>query len=405
MTPHDPPQASARALETARALAEALDRSDEAAARPLLAPGCVYDLGGRRLVGPDAILASYRASAEWATAHFDQVRYESRVRPETAGRVAVTYVDHLARGGRSLTYTCEQWLTVDADGRVARIEHRDLPGEPEALRAYFDAVGLGDVPRPGAEPAAAAGRAAERVAERVLAVIPARFGATRFPGKPLATLWGRPLLEHVWNRARAVGGVDRLVIATDDDRIERVARAFGGEVVRTSPACASGTDRVAEVARAHAGHAIVVNLQGDEPELDPEAVSRLVAGMRADPAIRMATLAHREDDPAVLARPDVVKVAVDDDGCAVYFSRVHAVPGPGERAPLRHVGVYGFRRDLLLEFAAWPPGEAERAERLEQLRALERGVRIRVFETARGFSGVDTPEQLAELERRGPPRG
>lgn len=235
-----------------------------------------------------------------------------------------------------------------------------------------------------------------------LAVIPARYAAQRFPGKPLAPLWGRPMVQHVWERARRARGLDTLVIATDDERIERTSRAFGAEVERTSPECASGTDRVAEVARRHPEAGIVVNLQGDEPELDPDAVGRLVAGMRADAGIRMATLAHAERDAAVLASPDVVKVGVDAEGYALYFTRRDPA---GERRPgviLRHIGVYGFRRDLLLEFASWPPGRLERDERLEQLRAVERGVRIRVFEAAHASVGIDTPEQLATLERRGP---
>jgi len=237
----------------------------------------------------------------------------------------------------------------------------------------------------------------------VLAVIPARYGATRFPGKPLAPLWGRPLLQHVWERARRVAGLDTLVVATDDERIERAARGFGATVERTSAECASGTDRAAEVARRHPEAEIVVNLQGDEPELDPQAVSRLIAGMRADPAIRMATLAHVEPDAAMFAAPDVVKVGVDGEGFALYFTREDpAAAALPQGVILRHIGLYGFRRELLLEFAAWPPGRLERRERLEQLRPLEHGVRIKVFEAAQSSAGIDTPEQLAALERRGP---
>lgn len=236
----------------------------------------------------------------------------------------------------------------------------------------------------------------------VLAVIPARWAAQRFPGKPLALLWGRPLVQHVWERARQARGLDALVIATDDDRIEREALRFGAAVERTSPACASGTDRVAEVARRHPGADLVLNLQGDEPELEPAAVARLVAGMRAEPTIRMATLAHAEPDVAALAAPDVVKVGVDADGFALYFTREAPAGGVPRGAMLRHIGVYGFTRELLLEFAAWPPGPLERAGRLEQLRAVEHGVRIRVFESEFPSAGIDTPEQLAALERRGP---
>jgi 3-deoxy-D-manno-octulosonate cytidylyltransferase len=235
----------------------------------------------------------------------------------------------------------------------------------------------------------------------VLAVIPARFGATRFPGKPLATLWGRPLIRHVWDRASAIEGVDALVVATDDPRIADTARAFGAVVEMTSPDCASGTDRVAEVARRNPEHEIVVNLQGDEPELDPVSVSAMVAGLSADPTLAMATLAHA-DERARMAAPEVVKVAVDERGFALYFSRSLVAESERHARVLRHVGIYGFRREFLLEFAAWPPGEGERRERLEQLRALERGVPIRVFECGGSGTGIDTPEQLAALERRGP---
>ena len=238
----------------------------------------------------------------------------------------------------------------------------------------------------------------------VLGVIPARYGASRFPGKPLAELWGKPLLRHVWERARSARGLDALVIATDDDRIEEAARRWGAEVERTSKDCATGTDRVAEVARRRSAAAIVLNLQGDEPELDAEAVSALVAGMRAEPAVRMATLAHLEHDAAALAAPDVVKVVVDARGFALYFSRADIAAGSRGGPALRHVGVYGFTREFLLEFASWPPGALESAERLEQLRALERGVAIRVYSGVRPMTGVDTPEQLEALERRGPPR-
>jgi len=236
----------------------------------------------------------------------------------------------------------------------------------------------------------------------VLAVIPARWGATRLPGKPLATLWGKPLIQHVWERAREIRGLDLLVIATDDDRIEQAARAFGAIVERTSPECASGSDRVAEVVRRRPDVAIVINVQGDEPELDAEAVTRLVAAMRADPSIRMATLVHRETDAAAMASSNTAKVEVDPEGFALTFTRTDISLEPGRGPVFRHVGVYGFRRDSLLEFSAWAPTPNEQAERLEQLRALDHGVRIRVVESLVPSSGVDTPEQLAALERRGP---
>lgn len=235
----------------------------------------------------------------------------------------------------------------------------------------------------------------------VLAVIPARFSAQRFPGKPLAMLWGKPMLQHVWERARRVSGIDELVIATDDERIASAARGWGASVEMTPGDCASGTDRVAEVARRRRDAAIILNVQGDEPELDSDAVGRLVAVMRAEPGVTMGTLAHAEPDEASMRAPDVVKVGVDADGVALVFTRRWPVPEP-HGTILRHVGVYAFTRDVLLEFASWPPGRLERDERLEQLRAVERGVRIRVVAGSRPFAGVDTPEQLEALERRGP---
>jgi 3-deoxy-manno-octulosonate cytidylyltransferase (CMP-KDO synthetase) len=237
----------------------------------------------------------------------------------------------------------------------------------------------------------------------VLAVIPARFGATRFPGKPLAVLWGKPMLQHVWERARAARGIDRLLVATDDERIASAARGFGAEVAMTSPDCTSGTDRVAEVSRRMPEFDVVLNLQGDEPELETDAVSRLVATMRDDPGIRMGTIAHHEPDLIAMASPDVVKVVVDAEAFALYFSRADLAGASKGGPALRHAGVYSFRRDLLLEFAGWPPSALEKAERLEQLRALERGVRIKVVLGARPFAGVDTPEQMAALEARGRP--
>src|SRR5262249_21159107 len=212
----------------------------------------------------------------------------------------------------------------------------------------------------------------------VLGVIPARYGASRFPGKPLAVLWGKPMLQHVWERARAATGIDELVVATDDERIAAAARGWGANVEMTSSDCTSGTDRVAEVARRRPLAQVILNLQGDEPELETTAVTRLVATMRADATIAMGTLAHHEPDPRALATPDVVKVVVDDQGFAIYFSRADLAGASRGGPALRHAGVYAFRRSLLLEFASWPPGRLEQAERLEQLRAVERGIRIKV---------------------------
>ena len=237
----------------------------------------------------------------------------------------------------------------------------------------------------------------------VLGVIPARYGASRFPGKPLAMLWGKPMLQHVWERANAARGLGELIVATDDDRIADAARGFGAVVEMTSPDCASGTDRVAEVARRRPHAEIVLNLQGDEPELETAAVTRLIAAMRADSSIPMGTVAHHEPDLAAMASENVVKVVLDEHGFALYFSRADLAGASRGGPALRHAGVYAFRRAVLLEFASWPPGRLEQAERLEQLRAVERGVRIKVVLGERPFAGVDTPEQMAALERRGPP--
>ena len=210
------------------------------------------------------------------------------------------------------------------------------------------------------------------------------------------------MLRHVWERACAAQGLDELVIATDDDRIAEAARSWGATVEMTSADCTSGTDRVAEVARRHLDAGIILNLQGDEPELETEAVSLLVAAMRADEHLRMGTVAHHEPEIAKFESENVVKVVLDDQAYALYFSRADLAGASKGGPALRHAGVYAFRRDLLEEFASWPPGRLELAERLEQLRAVERGVRIKVVLGRRPFAGVDTPEQMAALEARGP---
>ena len=232
---------------------------------------------------------------------------------------------------------------------------------------------------------------------KVLGVIPARAHSTRFPGKPLAPLRGRPLLAHVWERARACRLLDRLVIATDDPAIAAAARGWGAEAVMTRADHASGTDRVAEVARlpACADFGVIANVQGDEPLLDPRALALAIAPVVAGEA-PMATLAHLEPDPEAFASPHVVKVVIDPNGDAVLFSRA-----PTGSAPpfLRHVGLYVFARETLIAFAQLPPAPAELAEGLEQLRATAHGIRIRVVITPYASRGIDTPEDLAALER------
>ncbi|HTQ41877.1 MAG TPA: 3-deoxy-manno-octulosonate cytidylyltransferase [Polyangiaceae bacterium] len=230
---------------------------------------------------------------------------------------------------------------------------------------------------------------------RASVIIPARYGATRFPGKPLADLAGRPVIAHVVARAKRARGVDVVAVATDDERIARAARAAGAVAVLTGEA-ATGTDRVAQAARKLSPRPdVVVNLQGDEPLIEPEAIEQLLAAMD-EPRVRMATLARPLGD-GEHDRPHVVKVVCARDGNALYFSRA-AIPhrrGGGPSALARaHVGIYAFREPFLQEFAALEPGALEQEEALEQLRALEHGHDIRVIETTyRGF-GVDTPEDL-----------
>jgi 3-deoxy-manno-octulosonate cytidylyltransferase (CMP-KDO synthetase) len=230
---------------------------------------------------------------------------------------------------------------------------------------------------------------------RASVIIPARFGATRFPGKPLALLAGKPLIAHVVARALQARGVDAVAVATDDERIAEAARSAGAVAVMTGPA-STGTDRVAEAARKLTPRpAIVVNVQGDEPLIEPAAIEELLSAMD-DPSVQMATLSRPLAD-GELERPQVVKVVSDLGGNALYFSRA-AVPHHrgGGTSPLAraHVGIYAYREPFLQSFAALAPGPLEQEESLEQLRALEHGHRVRVIETKYAGFGVDTPDDL-----------
>jgi 3-deoxy-manno-octulosonate cytidylyltransferase (CMP-KDO synthetase) len=234
-----------------------------------------------------------------------------------------------------------------------------------------------------------------------VAIIPARFHSTRLPGKALALIAGRPMVCHVAERTRRARGLERVIVATDDARIEAAVREMGAEAILTRAEHPSGTDRLAEVA-ARLDVAVVVNVQGDLPLLDPAMVERLVARLAADPALPMATLASPIRDDREWRSPHVVKVVAGSDGRALYFSRS---PIPFDRdgtrvshEPLgwRHIGMYAYRRDVLLRLAALPPSPLERREQLEQLRALENGVAIGLVEwtTAEPLIEVDTPEDL-----------
>ena len=231
-------------------------------------------------------------------------------------------------------------------------------------------------------------------------VIPARYGSTRFPGKSLARLQGRPMIQWVWEAACRSRLSDTVIVATDDDRIADVAAKFGADVVMTKKSHRSGTDRIAEVADKVSAQ-LYVNVQGDEPLLSPGAVDDLIRGMAESPRIPIGTLAHRIEKQAEWQSPEVVKVVCNRHNEAMYFSRS---PLPFMRTwdakakLLRHVGIYAYRANALATFVALKPSALEQAESLEQLRALEHGMTIQVIETKYRCFGVDTPSDLARVE-------
>jgi 3-deoxy-manno-octulosonate cytidylyltransferase (CMP-KDO synthetase) len=235
----------------------------------------------------------------------------------------------------------------------------------------------------------------------VTVVIPARFGSSRFPGKPLARLMGKPLIQHVYERVRAVPGIERVLVATDDERVGEAVTQFGGTVMLTSEPFRTGTDRVAWVAKQLPGQ-VFVNLQGDEIALHPGLFTDLVVPFLASGA-GMGTLKRRLTSDDELQNPGVVKVVTDWNGDALYFSRApipHLRDGPISQASnglhYVHLGIYIYSRDTLLRLAELPTGTLEEAEKLEQLRALEHGIRIRVWETKHPSLRIDHPEDLEE---------
>lgn len=242
----------------------------------------------------------------------------------------------------------------------------------------------------------------------IVGVIPARFSSTRLPGKALVEIEGVPMVVRVWRQAVRARVLSRVVVATDDERIERAITDAGGEAMMTSPAHQSGTDRIAEVA-AKMPAEIYLNVQGDLPFIDPADLDALAAPMRADAGIAMATLATPILDASEWHNPNVVKVVCDGRGDALYFSRA-PIPWPRDGATppaqaRRHIGVYAYRRDFLLRFARLEPGVLEALERLEQLRALERGFRIRVVASVAPSLEVDTAEDLARAREHARRRG
>ncbi|HVS63388.1 MAG TPA: 3-deoxy-manno-octulosonate cytidylyltransferase [Thermoanaerobaculia bacterium] len=244
-----------------------------------------------------------------------------------------------------------------------------------------------------------AGRPGSPADSPVVCAIPARIASKRLPGKALRLLLGRPMIEHVVERALRARGVDRVVVLTDDEGIRDVVLGFGGECEMTPAECPSGTDRIAWAAR-NWDAAAVVNVQGDEPMLDPEHVETLARLLRERPEVEMATLATPAEF-ADLDDPAKVKVVLDRQGQALYFSRA-AIPHARDGGPapaLRHVGIYGYRRDVLLRLAELPQTPLEQVEALEQLRALEHGITIQVLEVAHGGFGVDTELDLVRAEK------
>jgi 3-deoxy-manno-octulosonate cytidylyltransferase (CMP-KDO synthetase) len=245
-----------------------------------------------------------------------------------------------------------------------------------------------------------------RVPRKILAVIPARYHSSRFPGKALAKVDSRTMLEHVYERVSMARYLSTAIIATDDQRIYDEARRFGARVQMTRGDHVSGTDRVAEVASAFEDAELVVNVQGDEPLIDPAAIDAAVLPLLEEPAIPMGTLKKRIEDPREVSDPNVVKVVTDRFENAIYFSR-STIPWPrdgGSITHFKHIGLYVYRRDFLLRYPGFPVGPLEQAERLEQLRALENGFKIRVVETDYESLGVDTPgdlERVRQLIRAG----
>jgi 3-deoxy-manno-octulosonate cytidylyltransferase (CMP-KDO synthetase) len=245
--------------------------------------------------------------------------------------------------------------------------------------------------------------------QRVVAIVPARFDATRFPGKPLALLNGKPIIQHVFDQASKSRLVDKTYIATDDKRIYDTVTAFGGEAVMTSESHSTGTDRVEEVASGLECD-IVVNIQGDEPFIRPEMIDGLVQLMLDDERASIGTLVKKITDIDELLSPDVVKAVLDDDDFAIYFSRapipyhrddwqdLGSIKLSGNVSVYKHIGIYAFKKEDLHKFTALGESGIERTERLEQLRALNAGMKIKAKETIYETVGIDTPDDLKRAE-------
>ncbi len=239
-----------------------------------------------------------------------------------------------------------------------------------------------------------------------IAVIPARYAATRLPGKPLVSLAGKSMIERVWERTRRAKKISRVIIATDDERILKAVAGFGGEAAMTRSEHRSGTERVAEVAAGMARNdaEIFVNVQGDEPLIDPDAIDAAVEAIESDESVMVSTLMVPIAKAADIMDPNIVKVVLDFDGNALYFSRapipwVRDRESPVHVQHMKHLGLYAFRSAALLDFPTLPLGDLERVEQLEQLRWMENGYKIRVAETAHDSVSVDVPEDVARVEQ------
>lgn len=237
----------------------------------------------------------------------------------------------------------------------------------------------------------------------VIGVIPARYSSTRFEGKVLADIMGKPMIQHVWERAKEAFLLDDLIIACDDERVASVARGFGANVVLTAKGHISGTDRIIEVVNPIEVK-IVINIQADEPLINPMMIDTLGQTLLDDSALNMATLIKKIEDPSDISDPDVVKVVIDKNNFALYFSRA-IIPFKAENSQqidsalyYKHIGLYAYTKDFLFTYKNIPLSNLERMEGLEQLRVLEEGFRIKVIETKCDTIGVDTPEDLERVK-------
>jgi 3-deoxy-manno-octulosonate cytidylyltransferase (CMP-KDO synthetase) len=238
---------------------------------------------------------------------------------------------------------------------------------------------------------------------KTVAIIPARYGSTRLPGKPLLDILGKPMIQHVWERTVKAREVEKVIVATDDEKVLRVVKDFGGEVTLTSKEHLTGTDRIAEVVRGFSLDVeIIVNVQGDEPLIEPDMIDQVVKILAYDPKASMGTLCRKISDIKEIVDTNVVKVVFDKEFYALYFSRL-PIPyyrNDDPKVYFKHLGIYSYRRDALLRLSSAKSTPLENAERLEQLRALENGFRIKVAETDRDTIGVDTEEDLEMVRRR-----